>query len=48
MSHNSLENYYKTLFGMVSRHRFSYTEIENMMVFERDIFIKFITESSNQ
>jgi hypothetical protein len=48
MSHNSLENYYKTIFGMVSKHKFSYSEIENMIPFERDIFIRFIMENSNQ
>ncbi len=45
MSHNTLENYYKTVFNLVQQLRFgSLTEIENLNVYERDIYISLITE----
>jgi len=45
LSHNTLENYYKTVFNLVQQLRFgSLTEIENLIVYERDIYISLITE----
>lgn len=45
MSHNTLENYYKTVFNLVQQLRFgSITEIENMIVYERDIYVSLLTE----
>lgn len=45
MSHNTLENYYKSVFNLVQQLRFStITELENMVVYERDIYIALITE----
>lgn len=39
MSGNSLINYYKTIFALVQHHGYSILEIENLIVFERDIYI---------
>ncbi|MDP7365911.1 MAG: hypothetical protein QGH83_01420 [Candidatus Pacebacteria bacterium] len=39
MSHNSLENYYLTSFAMVQHHKWSLTEIEDMLPYERDIYV---------
>lgn len=39
LSHNTLENYYKTVFSMVQHHKYSITEIENLIPFERDIYV---------
>ena len=47
MSHNKLENHYKTMFGLVTKYKFSYSEIENMIVFEKDIMIKLILDGNN-
>jgi len=45
LSHNTLENYYKSVFNLVQQLRFStITELENMIVYERDIYIALITE----
>jgi len=34
-----LENYYKINFSMMQYHKYSLTEIENMMPWERDIYV---------
>ena len=39
LSHDNLYNYYKTNFGMVQHHNYSLTELENMMPWEREIYI---------
>ena len=41
LSHNSLENYYKTNFGLMQHHNYSLTEIEEMLPWEREIYIIF-------
>ena len=38
MSHNNLENYYILNFALMQHHKYSLTEIENMMPYERDIY----------
>lgn len=44
MIHNSLENYYGTMFALVQHHKYSVTEIENMIPFERDIYIDMLVK----
>ena len=39
LSHESLANYYKTNFALMQYHKYSLTEIENMIPFERDIYV---------
>lgn len=34
-----LENYYKLNFALMQYHKYSLTEIENMMPWERDIYV---------
>ena len=41
---DSLYNYYKTNFGMMQYHKYSLTEIENMMPWEREIYIGLLME----
>lgn len=36
MSHNTLENYYKSVFALRYHHGFH--DIENMIIFEKDIY----------
>lgn len=48
MSYTTLENYYTTLFSMVHHHKYSITEIENMIPFERDIFIDLFKNYLNE
>lgn len=39
MIHNNLENYYKINFTLAQHHKWSITEIENMIPFERDLYV---------
>ena len=39
MAHDTLFNYYKTNFAMMQHHKYSLTELENMMPFEREIYL---------
>lgn len=39
MSHNSLSNYYKLTFQLMQHHNYSLTELENLIPFERDIYV---------
>jgi hypothetical protein len=39
MSHNTLENYYKTMFSMVKHHGHDGEFLESRMVWERDIYV---------
>jgi|TARA_B100000287_G_scaffold264064_1_gene248498 hypothetical protein len=39
MSHMSLENYFRLNFALLQYHKYSLTEIENMMPWERDIYV---------
>jgi len=44
MSNENLLNYYKTNFAMVQHHKYSLTELEEMIPFERDIYITLLAE----
>lgn len=39
MSHNSLKNYYETIFGLKQHHKWGIEEIENLIPFERDNYL---------
>jgi hypothetical protein len=39
MSHMDLENYFKLNFALLQYHKWSLTEVENMIPWERDIYI---------
>ena len=39
MAHMSLESYFRLNFALMQYHKYSLTEIENMMPFERDIYV---------
>lgn len=44
MSYNSLENYFRTNFMLMEEHKYSLTEIENMVPFERQIYVLLVNE----
>ena len=44
MSHNSLENYYVVNFTLMQHHKYSLNEIENMIPFERDLYLDMLTQ----
>lgn len=39
MAHETLESYYKTNFSLINHHKYSLTEIENMIPWEREVYI---------
>ena len=40
--HDSLENYYKTNFALMQHHKYSRTELENMIPWERDVYVNLL------
>ena len=39
MSHMDLEAYYRISFALIQYHKYSLTEIENLIPWERDIYV---------
>ena len=44
VGHDSLENYFKTNFAMMQHHKYSLTELENMIPWERDIYLNMLIQ----
>jgi len=44
MAHDSLESYYKTNFALMQHHKYSLTELENMIPWEREIYISLLQQ----
>jgi hypothetical protein len=38
LCHINLQDYYKMIFAMAQHHKYSITELENMMPYERDLY----------
>jgi len=41
-SHNNLTNYYQLTFQLMQHHKYSLTELENLIPFERDIYVEML------
>lgn len=39
LSHDSLQNYYKTNFALMQYHKYNLSDIEGMIPFEREIYV---------
>jgi hypothetical protein len=48
LSHNDLTNYYKTIFSLAQHHKYTISDIENLMPFERDIYVNMLVEHLKQ
>ena len=44
LAHNSLESYYQTQFAMVQHHKYTLTELENMIPYELDLYLTMLVE----
>ena len=44
MAHESLESYFKTNFALMHHHKYSLTELENMMPWEREIYVTLLSQ----
>ena len=40
--HDSLMNHYKTNFALMQHHKYSLTELENMMPWDRDVYFNLL------
>ena len=44
LSHDSLVNHYQTNFAMMHHYHYSLTELDNMMPWEREIYVMMLTQ----
>ena len=44
MAHTSLESYYKINFALMQHHKYSLTEIENMIPWEKDVYVTLLEQ----
>ena len=44
MAHEHLEAYFKTNFALMQHHKYSLTELENMMPWEREIYVSLLQQ----
>ena len=44
MIHMDLEAYFRLNFALIQYHKYSLTEIENMMPWERDIYVELLRQ----
>ena len=44
MADEDLESYYKTNFALMQHHKYSLTELENMIPWERDIYLTLLQQ----
>ena len=42
--HDNLRNYYKTNFALMQHHKYSLTELDNMIPWEREIYVSMLAE----
>ena len=42
MGHDKLDNYYKTNFALMQHHKWSLSEIEQMMPWEKNIYVELL------
>jgi hypothetical protein len=48
LGHDKLMNFYKTNFNLMQHHKYSLTEIESMMPWERMIYIDLLSDYIRQ
>jgi len=44
MAHEDLESYFRTNFALMQHHKYSLTELENMIPWERDIYLTLLQQ----
>ena len=44
LSHDSLFNYYETNFALMQHHKYSLTELDNMIPWERVIYVNLLAK----
>ena len=44
MAHENLESYYKVNFALMQHHKYSLTELENMLPWEREVYLTLLQQ----
>ena len=44
MAHENLESYYKVNFALMQHHKYSLTELENMIPCEREVYLSLLQQ----
>ena len=44
MAHEDLESYFKTNFALMRHHKYSLTELENMIPWEREVYLTLLQQ----
>jgi hypothetical protein len=44
MAHTNLESYYKVNFALMQHHKYSLTDLENMIPWEREIYVSLLQQ----
>ena len=44
MAHEDLESYFKTNFALMQHHKYSLTELENMIPWEREVYLTLLKQ----
>ena len=44
MAHTDLESYFKINFALMQHHKYSLTELENMIPWEKEIYLAFLQQ----
>ena len=44
LGHNNLENYYQTQFALVQHHKYTLTELDNLIPYELEIYLNMLLE----
>ena len=44
MAHTDLESYFRINFAMMQHHKYSLTELENMIPWEKEIYLAFLQQ----
>ena len=44
MAHENLESYYKVNFALMQHHKYSLTELENMIPWEREVYLTLLQQ----
>tara|TARA_R110001632_G_scaffold213696_1_gene340112 strand:+ start:248 stop:421 length:174 start_codon:yes stop_codon:yes gene_type:complete len=44
LSHTNLGNYYQTVFAMVQHHKYSISDVEGLLPYERDLYFGMLVD----
>ena len=44
MAHEDLESYFKVNFALMQHHKYSLTELENMIPWEREVYVSLLKQ----